>query len=130
MKPKVAPITTALPLATEEWRPVVGFEDSYRVSSHGRIYSMDRVCRGGRRRVGGHLMKDRADQRGYRVVGLAGPDGQVTRSVHRLVAEAFIGPSTAGAPFRTFTDSPETVTWVGGEFLVTDDRSNVAGGGR
>lgn len=63
----------------EEWKPVVGHEDSYEVSDRGNV----RNIRSGRvKKFGWH--KD-----GYRQVTIKGK----TRTVHRLVAQAFLGPS-------------------------------------
>lgn len=79
-------------MTAEDWRPVVGFPD-YAVSNLGRVVSYKgkkpREMRGGR------------NQRGYRLVVLQSPDGKaVCRSVHRLVAAAFIGPLPEGMQTR------------------------------
>lgn len=83
-------------------RDVVGFEGLYRVTRDGRVYSSDRYeTFQGRwglttRKRAGVLIKD-WDSRGYRQVNLH-RDGKVVRkSVHRLVAEAFI-PNPEGYP--------------------------------
>lgn len=83
----------------EQWRPVVGHEDSYEVSSHGRMRSLDRVY---------------ADSRGWMYhrrgkllnPGLSGTKGKQYRhvsltmgarqKVHAIVAAAFIGPRPPG----------------------------------
>lgn len=72
----------------EQWKPIPGFPD-YRVSSQGRVVSL-------RRKVP-HLMQGGRNQRGYLQVTLIAPDGSTARpTVHRLVAEAFIGPAPDG----------------------------------
>lgn len=61
----------------EAWKPVVGHETTYEVSSFGRVRSR----RG--------ILKQRLDRRGYPVVTLCWGRRR-HMSVHRLVAEAFI----------------------------------------
>lgn len=79
--------------AGEEWRPVVGYEGWYEVSSHGRV---KRVRRGkGCKRP---ILSPAIGKVGYRVVVLS--TGSIaTRKrlyVHRLVAAAFLGPCPHG----------------------------------
>lgn len=72
----------------EEWRPIA-WAPSYAVSDRGRVMSF----RGQQPRV---LCPSR-NQWGYLFVGLTRPDGtRWTRSVHRLVADAFLGPCPPG----------------------------------
>lgn len=84
-----------------EWRPVVGFEAIYEVSSDGRIRSVDRWVeqenRGGpcKRLVRGCELKN-AVSRGYTVVNLWADGRAVKRGVHRVMLEAFIGPCPDG----------------------------------
>lgn len=74
---------------TEEWRPVVGYEGSYEVSSMGNIRSLDRLnVRGSW--INGRLMKLTMDQNGYTRVGLCIKGERTTYYVHRLVAQAFV----------------------------------------
>lgn len=81
----------------EEWRPVVGFEGSYEVSSLGRVRSLDRVVVQ-RSRWGGMIERKlrgqiiRAENKGYPHVRM----GYKHYAVHILVAEAFIGPRPEG----------------------------------
>jgi hypothetical protein len=88
-----------LPLEAEEWRPLLGYEGLYEVSSLGRVRGMPRP----------HAYPRRADRllyigpnrpgpRGYLQVRLCRDGLEVTRKVHRLVAEAFLGPRSA--PFE------------------------------
>ena len=63
----------------EIWRDVVGFEESYQVSNIGRVRSKSRI------------LKPVCITGGYLAVSL-GYNKQ--RTVHRLVAAAFFGPST------------------------------------
>lgn len=77
----------------EDWRLVPEHPD-YWVSSHGRVFS----CRGPgepKELRGGH------NQRGYRLVQMRRPGGGITaRTVHRLVALAFLGPPPDGMQIR------------------------------
>lgn len=67
--------------STEEWRAVVGFEDYYRVSNRGRVYSIrtDRI-----------LSPAMAGL--YPAVRLKVGGVGKTMKLHVMVAEAFIGP--------------------------------------
>ena len=81
----------------EEWRPVVGFEGAYEVSSLGRVRSIDRSLLFPNKKTGmmprklkGRIIKQQLDGRKlYLQVPLS--NGKSKRYlVHRLVAEAFI----------------------------------------
>lgn len=87
-------MTTATTSLTETWRPIPGYERTYRVSSLGRIYSIPRP------RTRGGLLSVKISKRGYPAVALVQDGKQVTHEVHRLVALAFLGPRPAGADVR------------------------------
>lgn len=74
---------------TEEWKPVVGYEGSYEVSSMGNIRSLDRF-NGRGSWIKGRPMKPAMNQKGYMRVGLRLMGKQKYYSVHRLVAQAFV----------------------------------------
>lgn len=80
----------------EQWRPVVGFEDLYKVSDHGRVYSM---------RTGKYLRAGM--NRRHRHVALCRGDGGKSHRVHRLVMEAFVGPCPEGLEVRHLDDDPD-----------------------
>lgn len=86
--------------ATERWLPVVGFEGLYEVSDLGRVRSLDRtvVTSNGPRRYRGRLLKPYVNKgtRGYPFVGLSRPGRDENWPVHRVVAEAFLGPCPPG----------------------------------
>jgi hypothetical protein len=89
---------TAAPLApfspVEEWRPVSGFEGIYEISSEGRI-------RGVRRRgSAGGLLTPSRHSAGYWQVTLSLCGIPTKRTLHSLVAEAFIGPCPPGQEVR------------------------------
>lgn len=87
----------------EVWRPVVGFEGRYEVSDQGRVRSLDRVVLVGGSRWGGkayeafrkgRMLRPGPGSHCYPTVVL-GRDGG-TRTVHSLVASAFLGSCPAG----------------------------------
>jgi hypothetical protein len=94
----------------EEWRPVVGWEGYYEVSSHGRVRSLDRdvYVKGSWyrapqvRKKKGVVLSSSFDTFGYPMVKLKviPAPGEEQRMqlirVHNLVAEAFIGPRPEG----------------------------------
>ena len=95
----------------EQWRPVVGYEDRFMVSSHGRVWSKDRMVRHGRgsglRRHAGRMLSQGKKPAGYPVIS-ALIDGKVRHLyVHTLVLEAFVGPRPAGAVARHLDDNKE-----------------------
>ena len=81
----------------ENWKPVVGYEGFYEVSDYGRIRTVEHVskssCRnGGSRKVPSHLLKQNEKRNGYLMVDLC-KEGKIrTTLVHRIVADAFLGP--------------------------------------
>jgi hypothetical protein len=84
-------------LDAEKWLSVIGYEGLYLVSNFGRVYSEPRTEYVKSKRTGGHYryrnakyVKFTASNMGYFQVGLC-KDGLTKRkTVHRLVAEAFI----------------------------------------
>ena len=62
------------------WRPVVGFEEHYLVSDSGQVWSLRRH----------RALKSKIDRYGYEVVVLSVKGVPTHRTVHRLVAQAFI----------------------------------------
>lgn len=79
-------------MAREEWRDIAGYEGRYQVSNLGRVRSLDiRVpCHdNGTRTVYGRILKQSMCG-GYFKVGLCKDGKMVNRTIHRLVAEAFI----------------------------------------
>ena len=88
----------------ETWRAVVGFDDAYEVSDHGRVRSLPRVIRQLSRwgtpmdrRVGGFLLQPAlVGSGGYLAVSLSTAGTQYLTRVGRIVLLAFVGePPTA-----------------------------------
>lgn len=86
---------------TEQWRAVVGYESTYEVSDLGNVRRSGPAARNGRGRGGGARiglqLKQHLVNGGYQVVQLWQGGRPKTRLVHRLVAEAFIGPVLEGS---------------------------------
>lgn len=76
----------------EEWRAVVGYEGIYEVSSLG---SVKRV-KGGQGAVAGRFLTPIIDDWGYLSLGITKNNKRKQFRLHRLVAEAFLGPLPAG----------------------------------
>ncbi len=98
----------------EEWRPIVGYEDLYEISSLGRVRSLDRYTygkNGSKRLHKGRYLKPFTTH-GYKVIDLYKDKKRKHCKVHRLVAEAFI-----------LNDDPENKTDVN---HIDGDKSNNA----
>lgn len=79
----------------EVWLPIPGYETRYLISNKGRVMRISRNCHptlGMIKKTDKHfLMRGNGSPEGYRTVDLYGGDGNSRqKSVHRLVAEAFI----------------------------------------
>lgn len=79
-------------VSPEDWKPVFGFDDTYRVSSHGRFKRIQtRYGNPSDKIIPGSLATT-----GYRTVSLCCIPPVARRYVHDIVAEAFIGPRPSG----------------------------------
>lgn len=85
----------------EQWRPAFGFGDSYEVSSHGRVRSVDRYVtsrNGVKQFYRGRLLNPYTSTGNYPRVALRrSTGGQQWVRVHTLVLEAFVRPRPEGA---------------------------------
>jgi hypothetical protein len=88
-------------MTTEEWRPVVGFEGLYEVSSLGRVRGLERVIdtpshpSQKTKTIPARILAQKINRphgKGYArcMVALCSGGRQLTRNVARLVAEAFL----------------------------------------
>lgn len=93
---------------TERWLPVVGYEELYEVSDHGRVRSLDRWVTNGRgmRLVAGQEMSLLALNHGHLVAQLSRDGVNSKILVHRLVLEAFVGPCPDGQHGLHYNDVP------------------------
>lgn len=92
------------------WKDVVGYEGLYRVSSKGKVRSLDRTvidARGHKRTFLGQPMKLVEDKDGYLLVSLCKNGKSKLSKVHRLVLEAFVGPCPPGLICRHEDDNPK-----------------------
>lgn len=76
----------------EEWRDIKGYEGLYQVSNLGRVRSLDRLVNNkhGQRFLKGGIKRVFDWGTGYQYVNLHCQQKRKSKSVHRLVAEAFV----------------------------------------
>lgn len=75
------------------WKDINGFEDAYRISDSGEVWSKDRWCidlKGRKRFRKGQKLNPDIAQNGYYRVTLAKNGKKVQKYLHRLLAEYFI----------------------------------------
>jgi len=85
----------------QEWRPIRGYEGYYEVSDGGEVRSLDRFVKSARSKTNKMLMRGRLKGKTVLVgvywrVNLCRDGKPKGKSVHRLVAEAFMGPCPDG----------------------------------
>lgn len=92
----------------EIWKPIARWEGKYEVSSFGRVRSLPRLVKG-KHRTGTEFMRTvperilkpgRLGRYGHLQVVLGSRARSENSSVHRLVAEAFLGPRPEGLDIR------------------------------
>ena len=84
-------------MAPEIWKPVVG-HPGYEVSDLGEVRSLPRTRNG--RRYRGRRLCPFKDGKSYPAINLSHGPLRVRRTVHSLVADAFIGPRPTGLETR------------------------------
>lgn len=90
----------------EKWKSVVGYEDLYEVSDLGNVRSVPH--KGKNNRIyGGNLRKQGTNIWGYKHVVLNKDNKEKTKTVHRMVAEAFI-PNPDNLPCINHKDEDKT----------------------
>ena len=85
--------------AKEQWLPVVGYEGRYSVSSLGKVRSEKRSSANGPSRfriLAERIMRPSQRPDGYCYVDLCKEGKKKTFLVHKLVANAFLGPAPVG----------------------------------
>lgn len=96
-------------LENEIWKDIVGFEDEYMVSNHGRIKSKSRIVKSNKceRSIKGVVKLQNLNTHGYCSIRLAKNGKSKLYSVHRLVAEAFL-PNPSNLPVINHKDEDKT----------------------
>lgn len=92
-----------------EWRPLPCRPDCYEVSDAGMVRSIDRIvltANGRREPRRGKLLKQALTHYGHLRVYLYVDGKNVTRLVHQLVLEAFVGPRPVGLDTRHRNGDP------------------------
>lgn len=90
----------------EVWRDVVGYEGLYQVSNLGRVKGLPVATRFGQR-IKKHperILVPTIGKRGYYVVGLSKEGKTVLKTLHRLIAIAFI-PNPKNLPYIDHIDT-------------------------
>lgn len=84
---------------SEIWKDIKGYEGLYQVSNLGKVRSLDRKIKNkhGFRTIKGQLINPFMWGAGYLYVNLHKEQMRISKSVHRLVAEAFL-PNEEGKP--------------------------------
>jgi hypothetical protein len=78
--------------SNEEWRPVAGWEQSYEVSSHGRLKGIRCIGQFPHPRI----IRCSTSPNGYRQSALHFRKQKKYVQIHTLIAEAFLGPRPEG----------------------------------
>lgn len=87
----------------ERWLPVPGYEGLYEISDQGRVRSFH-ASRSGR------MLKPSPASAGYLAVSLVKGRSKRTRTIHSLVASAFLGPRPSGQEVRHLDGNPANST--------------------
>lgn len=80
-------------MTIEQWKPIIGFEDYYDVSSLGQVRSKDKYVRRKEDSISfmpGRIRKACSDKDGYQRLLLYKPEKKSAYAVHRLVALHFL----------------------------------------
>ncbi len=89
-------------LPGEQWRPILGYEGLYAVSSISRVYSLPKQGRTGR------FLTPARTPRGYLSHHLVGVEGTSYVALHRIVCEAFHGPAPSPNPWALHWNDVQT----------------------
>ncbi len=87
----------------EQWKTISGFEESYEVSSFGRVRSLDRIVKSysptsqwQKRKLQGRILRPKINSYGYYSVFLRRNNKPYENKVHLLVLNAFVGKRPVG----------------------------------
>lgn len=95
-------------LHKEIWKTVVGWEGLYEVSNLGRVRSIPRKVKRSNHYLllNSKVLSLGTDRKGYKRVNLWSYNKYVTRLVHSLVLQAFVGPCPNGQQARHGPNGP------------------------
>ena len=82
-------------LSKEIWKTIPGYEGIYEISDLGNLRSLDRISANGRN-LKGKLLKQTTGSSGHKFVALYKEGRGSTRTIHQLVAIAFLGHEPCG----------------------------------
>lgn len=76
----------------QKWKDIKGFEKVYQISDYGEVRRLDTVVpfKGTLSKRKGRLLKPTVNSKGYKTVVLCWKSKRKTKTVHQLVADAFI----------------------------------------
>ena len=107
-----------------KWEPVPGCS-SYKASTHGEVWSVDRDLPDGRHRTGQRI-RTRLNNSGYPLINMTNDEGErITRTLHTVMLTTFDGECPDGQTARHLDDDPQHNTWAPGE---TAEERIAAGG--
>lgn len=112
----------------EIWRDIAGYEGYYQVSNFGRVRSLDKMqnYNGSVRLHKGKILKPNNDGRGYLIVDLSKNNKSVTRTIHRLVAIAFLdNPNNLPQVNHKDEDKENNFVFVNKDGSVDLNKSNL-----
>ncbi len=99
----------------EVWKPIIGYNNRYEVSSHGRVRALFYANHG--QHKPGRIITALTASNGYLKVGLYDVNVKCRqRSIHSLVLEAFVGPRPNGYVVRHMDrirshNTPDNLKW-------------------
>lgn len=111
-----------LPLEFEAWCPVLGYEGLYEISDLGRV----RRSAGGPGARAGRILRPQANHDGYLLVCLSREGVIIRHSIHRLVAEAFLGPCPAAREVNHINGTKADNRRVNLEWVTHDENQRLA----
>lgn len=93
----------------EEWKPIPGYEGYYELSSTGKVRSVGHTVKskGGARTTNGRVRRQYQGTNGYMYVNLSVCNKSYRKTVHRLIALAFI-PNPGNLPEINHIDGDKT----------------------
>lgn len=106
----------------EVWKDIEGYEGLYQVSNEGRVRSIARVDRFGRR-VSERIMKPNVQKSGYHMVQLCRNGVHEAKLIHRLVALSFIPKPDDKNEINHIDENPannraDNLEWCGKTFSL------------